>query len=180
MRTVLHLGNVLPPVLTSPDASNERGNEGNLKYGKATSAAAEIRHRSVRQYLLDELGHRYRELAPTAGGCTLSVEDRQRCPKDAVLSDASANEIKSVATAVTDAFSLSGRENGAGSSRNNGGAEDHASTRPTLAHGYHDSVTKLLVADYIEDLAAGVLGPTRVCLFFKCLASHGSWVEQTL
>ena len=40
---------------------------------------------------------------------------------------------------------------------------------------YTASVTRLLVADYVEDLAAGVLGASQVCLFFVCLESSATW-----
>lgn len=157
VRSVLRLGNVLD---TAPCAS---GDEGDCT--------------GVRQFLLDEMEHRYKELAPAAGGCPLSVEERERCPEQAILSEQDAAEIEAVAVAVSTALP-STRGGGTSTQKNGSSNGNGSSNNRNTDTSYHTSVVKLLVADYIEDLAAGVLGATRVCLFLKCLASHGSWTHN--
>ena len=172
VRSVLRLGNVLD---TAPCASNSHDSI-NAGTGIPETHGDEGDCTGVRQFLLDEMEHRYKELAPAAGGCPLSVEERERCPKQAVLSEQDAAEIEAVAVAVSTALPST---RGGGTTTQNGSNGNGSSNNRNTDTRYHTSVVKLLVADYIEDLAAGVLGGAhRVCLFLKCLASHGSWTHD--
>jgi mannose-6-phosphate isomerase-like protein (cupin superfamily) len=137
-------------------------------------------------------GGRRQGAGATGAFCDLAVVD-EKCPRaSAALSAAEIAEIGRVAASV--AAGIKGPWERAGTGASAGGSAGSGGTSAGGIGGgggggsadagaggraaYGASVMRLLAADYVEDLSAGVLGANRVCLFVKCLKAPTSWATS--
>jgi hypothetical protein len=161
-------------------------------------------HDAVRRFIVAELSPRYRGL-PTPAGCDVaSGAEAGRCPAGPLLGSGDLAEVAAAGVAIAsalhahhprmgknkegDAYNVpntrkksSRTSNTSSSSIDEEGEDDGAPSKgspndgPDHKEEYTRSVLHLLTANYIEDLAAGVLGAEKVCLYLKCLVTPGAW-----